>query len=71
MTSRRPATEPPAIALIDVERGPLGIVVAPSPERLWAELQSALDRRAAAPQQEPLDFAAAMRRVEAEIYDAP
>ncbi len=67
----------PAIVILDGERRPCGVVVADSPERLWAAMQGALRRqrsgreaRQAAVVAGPLDFAAAMRRVEDEVYDA-
>jgi len=67
----------PAIAILDGERRPSGMIVADSPERLWAAMQGALCRQRSEPEAgrtavavAPLDFATAMRRVEAEVYDA-
>jgi hypothetical protein len=63
------------IAVMNGVDGPCGVVFADSPERLWAEMQVALRRaRDARPPLSaiagPVDFAAAMRRVEDEVYDA-
>jgi len=76
--SRHPeAHQLPAIAILDGERRPCGVVVADLPERLWAAMQGALRRQRSRPEAgrppvvaAPLDFATAMRRVEDEVYDA-
>ena len=76
--SRHPeAHHLPTIAILDGERRPCGVVVADSPERLWAAMQGALRRQRSGPQAghaavvaAPMDFATAMRRVEDEVYDA-
>jgi hypothetical protein len=72
--SRRPAAhELPAIRIIDEGHG---TIVADSPDLLWAAMQGALRRRQESPRPQlsvhagPDDFAAAMRRVEDEVYDA-
>ena len=77
MSRHTEAHDLPAIAVLDGRRRPCGVVVADSPERLWAAMQDALRRQRseqdlapAAVIAGPLDFAAAMRRVEVEIYDA-
>jgi hypothetical protein len=76
MTSRRSAGKLPAIAIVDAAREPHGVIVADSPEYLWAAIHDALRRRQEGPrarppvQAAPADFAAAMRRVEEEVYDA-
>jgi len=69
MTTQPKVSQPLAVAMVDAEGGPLGFVVTDSPERLWAELQRALERRPAT-SVGPADFAAAMRRVEDEVYNA-
>jgi hypothetical protein len=72
--SRYPAAgELPAIRIVDEG---YGVIVADSPELLWAAMQGALRRRQESPRAQlsvdaaPIDFAAAMRRVEDEVYDA-
>lgn len=63
----------PAIRIVDEG---YGVIVADSPELLWAAMQGALRRRQESPRPQlsalagPADFAAAMRRVEDEVYDA-
>lgn len=74
MSGRSENHDAPVLAVIDGEHGPCEVVVAESPERLWAEMQAALRRRrlgrGTPGPAGPVDFAAAMRRVEAEVYDA-
>jgi len=77
MSRHTEAHDLPAIAILDGGRRPCGVVVADSPERLWAAMQDVLRRQRsgreagqAAVVAGPLDFAAAMRRVEEEVYDA-
>lgn len=77
MPARRDDHQQPTIALLDGRGGPLGVVVAESAAHLWLEVQDALRRQRATrgAMQEtsvatPVDFAAAMRLVEAEVYDA-
>jgi hypothetical protein len=76
MTSRRSADKLPDIAIVDAAREPYGVIVAASPEYLWAAIHDALRRRQEGPRVQPAahavpaDFAAAMRRVEEEVYDA-
>jgi len=66
----------PVIAIVDGERALRDVIVADSPERLWAAMQGALRRLRDDPRARlsavagPVDFAAAMRRVEDEVYDA-
>lgn len=73
-----PPERAPAIAIVDLERDLVGLIVADTPERLWTDVQHAIDRRrgaspAAAPARRdgPKDFASAMRCVEREVYDLP
>jgi hypothetical protein len=73
--SRRPAAhELPAIRIVDEG---YGVIVADSPDLLWAAMQDALRRRRESQRPllalhvaPPADFADAMRRVEGEVYDA-
>jgi hypothetical protein len=63
------------LAFIDRAGRLFGVTVADSPEQLWVAVQAALRQREgrreeAAHFARPRDFAEAMRRVEAEIYDA-
>lgn len=71
--SRRPAPE--ALPVIRIVDEGYGVIVADSPELLWAAMQCSLRRRqegrpAPSIHAGPVDFAAAMRRVEDEVYDA-
>ena len=76
MTRHSAADKLPAIAIIDAAREPYGVIVADSPEYLWAAIHDALRLRQEGPRAQlpahaaPADFAAAMRRVEEEVYDA-
>jgi hypothetical protein len=76
MTRHSAAGKLPAIAIVDAAREPYGVVVADSPEYLWAAIHDALRRRREGARARPpahaapADFAAAMRRVEEEVYDA-
>ena len=72
--SRRPAARDlPAIRIVDEG---YGVIVADSPDLLWAAMQDALRRRRESRQPQralhapPVEFADAMRRVEVEVYDA-
>lgn len=43
-----PPERAPAIAIVDLERDLVGLIVADTPERLWTDVQHAIDRRRAA-----------------------
>jgi hypothetical protein len=66
----------PAITNRNSARRPTGLGVAGWSEHLWAMMQGALRQRSrpgtgrSRVVTAPLDFAAAMRRVEVEVYDA-
>jgi hypothetical protein len=71
--SRRPAAD--ALHSIRIVDEGYGVIVADSPQLLWDAMQGALRRRQEkrpqlAAMAGPVDFAAAMRRVEDEVYDA-
>jgi len=80
MATRRIADGLPAAAIVDGMRGshdmPHGAIVPDSPEYMWVAIRDALRRRQerACAQHpvcvEPADFAAAMRQVEDEVYNA-
>ncbi|MGH6887131.1 MAG: hypothetical protein ACREGK_13780 [Geminicoccales bacterium] len=73
MTTRRIADKLPAIAVVDGVHELYDVIVADSPEYLWAAMHEALRRRRERAQSSvqagPVDFATAMRRVEDEVYD--
>ena len=70
--SRRPAAE--ALHSIRIVDEGYGVIVADSPQLLWDAMQGALRRHQESQRAQlsagPVDFAAAMRRVEDEVYDA-
>jgi hypothetical protein len=74
MTRHSAADKLPAIAIVDAA-SPYGVIVADSPEFLWAAIHDVRRRQEGRRAQRPVhaapaDFATAMRRVEVEVYDA-
>lgn len=76
MSRRSEVHDVPVLAIVGGDDARCEVVVAESPERSWGEMQAALGRRRVSGSAQgsavagPVDFAAAMRRVEAEVYDA-